>query len=54
MSMNVVFVQVDPEELARIETSPALAEPLFQADFVNPLAKFWRAQQANGGEVGRG
>lgn len=40
MSMNAVFVQVDPEELARIEANPALAEPLFQPGFVSPLAKF--------------
>jgi hypothetical protein len=40
MSMNAVFVQVDPEELARIEANPALAEPLFQPGFVSPMAKF--------------
>lgn len=40
MSMNAVFVQVDPEELARIEANPALAEPLFQAGFASPLARF--------------
>ena len=40
MSMNAVFIQVDPEELARIEANPALAEPLFEAGFESPLAKF--------------
>lgn len=40
MSMNAVFIQVDPEELARIEANPALAEPLFQPAFVAPMAKF--------------
>jgi hypothetical protein len=38
--MNAVFIQVDSDELARIEANPALAEPLFQADFVSPLAAF--------------
>lgn len=39
MSMNAVFIQVAPEELARIEANPALAEPLFQPGFVSPMAK---------------
>ena len=40
MSMNAVFIQVDSEELARIEANPALAEPLFQPNFASPMAKF--------------
>jgi len=40
MSMNAVFIQVDPDELSRIEVNPALAEPLFQADFASPMAAF--------------
>ena len=30
MSMNAVFVQVDPDSLAKIEADPSLAEALFQ------------------------
>ena len=40
MSMNATFVQVAPEELARIQANPALAEPLFTPDFASPMAKF--------------
>lgn len=40
MSMNAVFLQVEPDEFARIEANPTLAEPLFQPDFASPLAKF--------------
>jgi hypothetical protein len=46
MSMNAVFVQVDPDELAGIEANPPLAEPLFQAEFVSPLAKFANLSEA--------
>jgi hypothetical protein len=38
--MNAVFVQVDPEELARIEANPSLAEALFEPEFASPLAEF--------------
>ena len=40
MSMNAVFIQVTPDELARIEKVPALAESLFQPGVASPLAAF--------------
>ena len=40
MSMNAVFIQVTPDELARIEKVPALAESLFQPGMTSPLAAF--------------
>lgn len=40
MSMNAVFVQVDSEELVRIEANPALGESLFQSGVASPLAAF--------------
>ena len=40
MSMNAVFIQVTPDELARIEEVPALAESLFTPGVASPLAAF--------------
>lgn len=38
--MSAVFIQVTPEELARIEKVPALAESLFAPGVASPLAAF--------------
>ena len=40
MSMHAVFIQVTPDELARIEKVPALAESLFTPGVASPLAAF--------------
>ncbi|WP_109486438.1 YfbM family protein [Occallatibacter savannae] len=40
MSMNAVFIQVTPDELARIEKVPALAESLFTPGVTSSLAAF--------------
>jgi hypothetical protein len=40
MSMNAVFVQVDPDEMAKIEANPSLAETLFDSNSVPSLAVF--------------
>jgi hypothetical protein len=37
MSMTAVFIQVDPDELAKIETNPSLAEALFQTGPAVPV-----------------
>jgi hypothetical protein len=36
LSMNAVFIQMAPAELARIEANPGLAEPLFTPNFASP------------------
>jgi len=40
MSMNAVFIQITPDELARMEKVPALAESLFQPGVASPMAAF--------------
>jgi hypothetical protein len=40
LSMNAVFIQMAPAELARIEANPGLAEPLFTPNFASPMAEF--------------